>query len=89
METRNSKIKTAMREGELELDGFSKDYYGPSSVNDILKACVNLQAVYIQLWPYDWTPQIILRVALKYDFFSNCKVSLLGVYVCDHVCIHS
>ena len=65
-----------MREGELELDSYcSKDYYVPSSVNDILKAIVNLQAVYKQLWAYDWRPQIILRVAIKYDFFSKCKVS--------------
>ena len=75
METRDNKINMERGEEGLELGGFSKDYYSPSSINEILMACVNLQAVYFQIWPHDWTPQIILRVALKYNFFSNCKVS--------------
>ena len=62
VDSRNKKGKAKLNDdGSLEYEGFDKHYLDPESVGDMIIACMNLQAVTYQLYPWDYTPQVILR----------------------------
>ena len=46
----------------------------------MLLAIANLQATYYQLWPWGYTPLVILRVAARYNFFSNGKNKQIDIF---------
>ena len=68
--SRPSKAKASAMDGELQVDGLVKPYWSASSMSDAINGILNLDAVNRQLWPWDWTAHTMLRVCVKYDFFS-------------------
>ena len=56
-----------------QMDGTGKPYEEAATMGDCLNAILNLDSVMRQLWPHDYTSHILLRTAVKYDFFSAEK----------------
>lgn len=81
VDTRGKKGKAQLKDdGSLEYEGFDKNYFDPETLQDMLLAIANLQATYYQLWPWDYTPLVILRVAARYNFFSNGKAKQIDIF---------
>ena len=47
-----------------------QEYYSAENMRDVFGAVLNYQAVLRQLWPHDWTADIMLRVLFEWDFLS-------------------
>ena len=53
----------------------------PNSVHEIILALNNLQVAYFELYCWDWTPIVLMRVAINLDFFSLCKPESTRIHV--------
>ena len=78
-----SKATARFGEGGMEVAGFKKEYYDPSNIHEMIMCIMNMMCVYFVLWPMDYTPIVIMRVALEFDFFSVCKDQKMRVKIFD------
>ena len=60
-------------EVNLEVAGMAAKFNPPTNVTEIIMALQNLDCAYYQLYPWDWTPKVLSRVALTMNNFSQCK----------------
>ena len=57
----------------MEFEGMESKYESPTSVHEIILALNNMHAAFFQIFPWDWTPLVLMRVCINLDFFSLVK----------------
>jgi hypothetical protein len=65
VDRRSERARVLNDGGELEIGKAIKDYYPAGTVMEIVGGLLNMQAVFRQLWPLDWTPDVLLRWVLN------------------------
>ena len=65
VDKKSSKAMARFGEGGMEVEGFRQEYFDPTNIHEMIMAIQNLAAVYFQLWPWDYTPLVMMRVALR------------------------
>ena len=81
--TKNSRTAKAAfgEDGTMEVEGMKVNYLSPTSVQEIILALNNMHAAFFQIFPWDWTPLVLMRVAINLDFFSLVKNEVTRVKI--------
>jgi hypothetical protein len=79
--TRNVKPRMSAVEGSMEVDGLTREFWFPMSIHECMSAVSMLGCVNRELWPWDFTTEVMSRVLLTYDYFSNIRDQRLRVRV--------
>ncbi len=73
---------------DASVEGWKKKYVGPDNLTEINNGLDNLQAALLQLWPWDYTAQVIRRVLNRYSYMvtadtMRCRVSCIEKFFDD------
>jgi hypothetical protein len=79
--TRSVRPRMSAVEGSMEVDGLTWEFFFPSSIHECISAVSTLGCVNRELWPWDVTTEVMTRVLLTYDYFSNVGLAKLRVRV--------
>jgi hypothetical protein len=79
--TRNVKPRMSAVEGSMEVDGLAREFWFPQSLHECMSAVSMLGCVNRELWPWDTTTEVMTRVLLTYDYFSNVSDQRLRVRI--------
>jgi hypothetical protein len=79
--TRSVKPRMSAVEGSMEVDGLTREFWFPQSLHECMSAVTMLGCVNRELWPWDITTEVMSRVLLTYDYFSNISDQRLRVRI--------
>jgi hypothetical protein len=79
--TRSVKPRMSAVEGSMEVDGLTREFWFPQSIHECMSAVSMLGCVNRELWPWDITTEVMSRVLLTYDYFSNIGDQRLRVRI--------
>jgi hypothetical protein len=65
----------------MEVDGLTREFWFPQSIHECMSAVSTLGCVNRELWPWDITTEVMGRVLLTYDYFSNISDPRLRVRI--------
>ncbi len=68
VELREAKLQIRTDGDDASVEGWKKKYVGPDNLTEINNGLDNLQAALLQLWPWDYTAQVIRRVLNRYSY---------------------